>query len=180
MKTEVTTYYVEMTRPEDLRPKRVERGAMAPEIKKVGIPSPEFSRFLVTAVGADWYWVARQSWTDDQWLKWLGRPQSETWVAYVSGTPAGFFELDGQPGGNVEITFFGLMPRFIGQGLGGHLLTAAVERAWQMGASRVWLHTCTLDHPHALKNYCARGFRIFKQEVTAKELPDPPPKKIAD
>ncbi len=173
MQVEVTTYYLEMTDPKQLRPKRLERDDV--EVRKVGTPSPEFNRFLMTAVGGDWYWVGRLNWTYDRWYKWLNRPQLETWVAYVSGTPAGYFELDAQPEENVEIVFFGLMPQFIGQGLGGHLLTAAVERAWQMGARRVWLHTCTLDHPYALKNYCARGFRLFKQEVKVKDVSDEPP-----
>jgi GNAT superfamily N-acetyltransferase len=173
MMTEMTTYYLEMTDPKELRPKRLERPDL--EINQAKIPSPELSRFLVTAVGGDWYWLNRLNWTYDQWLEWLERPGVETWVAYLSGTPAGFFELEAQPGGNVEIVKFGLLPQFIGKGLGGHLLTAAVERAWQMGASRVWLHTCTLDHPYARKNYCARGFREYKREVKSKEIPDQPP-----
>jgi GNAT superfamily N-acetyltransferase len=84
-------------------------------------------------------------------------------VAYFSGTPAGYFELE-KDKGNVEIAYFGLLPQFIGQGIGGYLLTRAVEQAWQMSAERVWVHTYTLDHPNALSNYQARGFRIFKQE----------------
>jgi GNAT superfamily N-acetyltransferase len=173
MQREVTTYYLEMTSPNDLLPKRVERGDL--EIKQAKVPSPELCRFLFTAVGAECYWLSRIAWTYAQWLEWLSRPEVENWVAYVSGTPAGYFEIESQPGGNVEIVHFGLMPQFIGEGLGGHLLTTAVERAWRLGASRVWLHTCTLDHPSALRNYCARGFRVFRQEVKIKDLPDQRP-----
>ena len=68
------------------------------------------------------------------------------------------------PQQHVEIAYFGLLPQCIGQGLGGHLLTVAIERAWQMGATRVWLHTSTRDHPLALANYQARGLRVFQQE----------------
>ena len=92
-------------------------------------------------------------------------------MAYVSGSPAGYFELEGQPGGNVEITSFGLLPAYIGRGLGGHLLTVAIEKAWQMGSSRVWLHTCSLDHPGALANYCARGFQVFREETASQDVP---------
>jgi N-acetylglutamate synthase-like GNAT family acetyltransferase len=67
---------------------------------------------------------------------------------------------------SVEIAYFGLLPQFIGQGIGGHLLTHAIEKAWQMQAQRVWVYTCTLDHLGALSNYIARGFRVFKQETT--------------
>ena len=71
----------------------------------------------------------------------------------------------------VEVAYFGLLPRFIGQGLGGHLLTAAVERAWQRGAKRVWLHTCDLDHPAALPHYQARGFRPYKFAIEVSDDP---------
>ena len=72
----------------------------------------------------------------------------------------------------MELAYFGLMPRFVGLGLGGVLLSAAVARAWDMGAARVWVHTCDLDHPRALPNYQARGFRVFKVEQQVEELPD--------
>jgi GNAT superfamily N-acetyltransferase len=87
--------------------------------------------------------------------------------------------MEKAPEGDVEIKSFGLLPAFIGQGLGGHLLTVAVERAWApagdggLGATRVWLHTCTHDHPHALQNYRARGFSVFKTEVEPANAPIP-------
>ena len=74
----------------------------------------------------------------------------------------------------MEIVYFGLLPQFVGAGLGSHLLTCTVERAWGMGARRVWVHTCTLDHPQALANYYARGFRLFKEEVHDEVLPARP------
>jgi GNAT superfamily N-acetyltransferase len=173
MLTDITTYYLEMTDPSHLRPKQVSHGGL--EIKQAQVPLPEFNRFLYTAVGGDWYWVGRLSWTYHQWQGWVDRPELQTWVAYVSGTPAGYFELEAQADSNVEIVHFGLLPHCIGQGLGGHLLTVAVETAWHMGASRVWLHTDTLDHPHALANYCARGFRVYREETTTHDMPDQSP-----
>lgn len=95
-------------------------------------------------------------------------------MAYVSGTPAGYFELETQTDGNIEIAYFGLLPSFIGHGLGGALLTAAVERAWALGARRVWVHTCSLDHPRALPGYQARGFRVFHIAHTEQDLPERP------
>ena len=172
MITNVTTYYLEMTDPKALRPKLVKYRGHA--IRRARLPSPEFSRFLYTAVGGDWYWTGRLPWTYQQWQEWVDRPQLQTWVAYVSGCPAGYFELEGQAAGNVEIVSFGLLPTFVGRGLGGHLLTVAIEKAWGMGASRVWLHTCTLDHPRALANYTARGFRVIREESSREEVPDHP------
>ncbi len=173
MLTTVTAYYLEMTDSDALRPKLVTNQSLT--INQAHVPSPEFNRFLYTAVGGDWHWTDRLPWTYQQWKQWVDRPELETWVAYISGTPAGYCELEGQAEGDVEIASFGLLRRFIGKGLGGHFLTVATERAWQMGASRVWLHTCTLDHPSALANYSARGFRVFREETSTQEVPDHPP-----
>ena len=83
----------------------------------------------------------------------------------MDGETVGFFELETQDAGNVEIAYFGLLPEFIGQGLGGPLLTATIERAWQLpNTRRVWVHTCTKDHKHAIDNYRNRGFEVFKTE----------------
>jgi GNAT superfamily N-acetyltransferase len=168
----VTITYLDMTRRDDLRPARP--SAFPVQLVRVDIPCPELNRFLYTAVGARWWWYSRLSWDYAQWLSYLDRPDLETWVAYVSGTPAGDFELERQPDAAVELAYFGLLPRFIGKGIGGHLLTLAITRAWEMGAQRVWVHTCTLDHPQALSNYQACGFRIVQVEERIEELPDEP------
>jgi len=174
MKAEVRTTYLEMQSPGALRP-----AAKVPAdllLLRASIPSPEFARFLYTAVGGDWYWRERLPWTYQKWLEWLSRPEVETWVAYASGTPAGYFELESQPEGAVQLTYFGLLPRFAGRGLGGYLLSQAATRAWQLqpAVRRVWVHTCTLDHAAALPNYLARGFKVFKEESQIVELPDQP------
>ncbi len=168
--TRVKTTYLEL----------LSRGAFKPSIRvpadviliRAGMPSPEFNRYLYTAVGGDYYWNDRLSWTWSRWMEWLAHSHVETWVAYRSGTPAGYFELEAQEGGSVEIVSFGLLPAFIGQGLGGYLLTQAVDRALAMrpGVTRVWLHTCTLDHPRAMAGYQARGFAIFKEEEADMNL----------
>lgn len=82
----------------------------------------------------------------------------------MDGESAGYFELQRHDDGSVEIDYFGLIPKFIGRGLGGPMLTRAVQEAWGMRAKRVWLHTCTLDSPRALPGYKARGFREYKTE----------------
>ena len=172
MPTSVTTYYLEMTSPGDLKPKRSPRSDLV--FGKVSTPSPELNRFFYTAVGGDWYWTDRLPWTYERWMQWLDRPELETWVLSADGVPAGYVELERQAGEDVELAYFGLLPAFIGQGLGAHLLTGAIEKAWGMGAKRVWVHTCTLDHPSALANYQARGFRLYKQETESKDLGETP------
>jgi GNAT superfamily N-acetyltransferase len=173
MRRDIEIFYLEMTSPEDLRPARPLDVDFP--IRQARIPCPELNRFLYTAVGGDWFWIDRLSWPYEQWLAWLSRPEVETWIGYLEGTPAGYFELEKQAEGNVELSYFGLLPRFIGRGLGGTLLTAAIERAWEMGASRVWVNTCTLDGPAALPSYQARGFRIFRTERLLKEFPEETP-----
>ncbi|MHC4747985.1 MAG: GNAT family N-acetyltransferase [Planctomycetota bacterium] len=170
MAAKLITYYLEMKSSGELRCSRNVNPEL--EVKQVLNPSPELSSFLYSAVGKDWYWTDRLKWSEGQWLEYVDRPELETWVGWVSGQQVGYFELEMQPGANVEIAYFGLLPEFIGQGIGGQLLTAATERAWKMGAGRVWVHTNTRDHPHALSNYEARGFRIFKEEQMYMDLPN--------
>jgi GNAT superfamily N-acetyltransferase len=156
----------------DLRPKRSSRGDVA--LSLINPPMPELNRFFYTAVGADWYWLDRLPWTYADWQAYLNRQELETWMLAVQGTPAGYFELEAQPEANVEIRYFGLLPAFVGAGLGGHLLTCAVERGFAMGGKRVWVHTCTQDHPKALANYQARGLRLFKEETSIVDQPTRP------
>jgi GNAT superfamily N-acetyltransferase len=167
---DVTTWYLEQTSRADLltaKQPAIEVGIVLSEV-----PSPEFSRFLNTAVGGDWHWTSRLPWTWQQWADWLDRGV-ETWVAYHRGTPAGYVELMPQDDAVVEITFFGLLPWAVGKGVGGHLLEFAAARAWDLAerqsdrepTRRVWLHTCSLDSPVALANYQARGFRIYDSRI---------------
>jgi GNAT superfamily N-acetyltransferase len=159
-----------MRSPGDLRPKPAPRFDAA--IVRVPIATPELNRFFYTAIGGDWYWLERLPWAYGDWFKYLDRPELETWLITVGGIPAGYFELERQPGDDVEIVYFGLLPAFVEARLGGWALTKAVERGWEMGAHRVWVHTCNLDHPRALANYLARGFKVFKTEVKEEDLPE--------
>ena len=155
------TFTLEMTSPEQLRGKRADVPGL--EIRRVEIACPEFNWFLHEAVGVDYRWGGREDWGRRQWSECVERPELETWVAYVSGTPAGYYELERHADGSVRILHFGLLPAFVGKGLGGRLLTEAVTRAWKTGAVRVWLSTCSHDHPRALPNYLARGFTLVGQ-----------------
>ncbi|MBD1853233.1 GNAT family N-acetyltransferase [Leptolyngbya sp. FACHB-711] len=147
------------SQPEDLK------------IEQAMIPSPELSRFLYTSVGGDWYWIDRLHWTYDRWMQYLDRPELETWVASLKGTPAGYIELEVQPDNSVKIAYFGLLKAFIGKGIGGYLLSLGIDRAWNLGATRIFVDTCSLDGEFALKNYQSRGFQIYKTETVVKELP---------
>jgi GNAT superfamily N-acetyltransferase len=167
--------YLELRDPADLRPARpLPPGAT---VQRIGDGAVGTFRALYERVGERWHWRDRLAWSDERLAEHLGRPDVELWVLWArpgeegDDGAAGFFELERHPDASVEIVYFGLAEPFIGQGLGGALLAAAVERAWAMGASRVWLHTCTLDAPQALPNYEARGFRRYRDEVYEAELP---------
>jgi len=149
-----------MTSREDLRPS----GADIPDLRveQMGSRCPEYNLFLYLMVGRNHRWGWRDSWDREGWNDYANRDGLETWVAYVAGTPAGYFELEKREDGEAHIMIFGLLPQFIGKGLGGHLLTRALERAWELDPDRVIVGTCSHDHPHALDNYLARGFRIVK------------------
>jgi len=125
----------------------------------------QVNRFLYSLVGKDYQWHDKLDWDDARWQKYAERDTLRTWIAYTQGSIAGYFELDLQEDKSVELAYFGLAPLSIGQGFGKAMLSHAIDSAWQWESpERVWLHTCSLDHPHALKNYQQRGFKIFKQE----------------
>ena len=172
MKQIVITYHLEMTAASQLRPARM---PVAPcTVVRAEILTPELSRFFYTAVGGNWYWMMRLPWSYVDWQALSSQPGFETWYGVFRGTPIGYFELLPHHDGSVEIDSFGLLPSFIGRGFGGQLLTAAIERAWAKGANRVTVHTCSLDGPHALHNYQARGFRLVREERAERTLPDAP------
>ncbi|MGH7702764.1 MAG: GNAT family N-acetyltransferase [Gemmatimonadales bacterium] len=165
---EVIRTYLEMRTREDLRS---EPGAIqGVRLEPVDPCPPELYRFLYSAVGREYHWRDRLAWTEQQLQEWLRGP-STIWVMRQGQSLAGYFELRRHEDGSVEIVYFGLMPGFLGRGLGRHLLTRSVEEAWALGPSRVWVHTCTLDHPAALPNYLNRGFRTVREEKYQVELP---------
>lgn len=128
-------------------------------------------RTLYRDVGERWHWRDRLAWSDAQLEAHLARPAVRIFVVRVADEVAGYFELERHADGSIEIAYFGLRSGFFGRGIGGALLGRAVDEAWRGGATRVWLHTCSLDAPQALPNYLARGFRPFKEEWYVADIP---------
>jgi prephenate dehydrogenase/GNAT superfamily N-acetyltransferase len=157
--------YMEMQSPSALR--RAGDPGRDVRIDRVDGCPPSFWRYLYTEVGRRYHWVDRLPWTDDQIRAYLDYPAVSLWLMTVRGAPAGYFELRRDADDGIEIVYFGLLEGFTGRGYGGLLLTAAVERAWEQGAARVWLHTCSLDHPAAIPNYLRRGFVVTRTEEYA-------------
>lgn len=164
---EVTVYYLEM-----LAPSR--RSVPAPRdglsVEYAPSPSVPYYRSLYNAVGQDYYWLSRRKMTDEALAAIIGDTRDELHVLHVDGQPAGYAELDRRQPDEIELVQFGLTPAFIGQGLGKWFLQWAVDRAWSYSPKRFWLHTCTLDHPHALANYQKAGLVVYRQETIRREL----------
>jgi len=161
--TDVTIYYLEMLKAQQLQPKPPVEGLTITEAK---IKEYRFNRFLYSLIGEQWQWVDKLKESDQSWKEYSERDNLRTWVAYYEGAIAGYFELEFNADQEVEIKYFGLSEAFIGKGFGGYLLTYAIQQAWAAyQTQRVWVHTCSLDHPSALANYQARGFILYHQET---------------
>ena len=171
----LVTTYLEM-RPGDGEPNRqsCDQKFRVREFKK---PNWVFNRDMYVAVGKTWKWIDKRPWTEERWNEYATDPNLRTFAVSYDKALAGYYELrrsdapstpshGGEDEGGVEIAYFGLLPQFIGRGLGGALLASAIENAWAWAPrpSRVWVHTCNRDHPNALNNYQARGFKIYKTE----------------
>lgn len=128
-----------------------------------------FYRFLYGEVGRAWQWWERLQWDDARLDAHLARPEVGIFVLYRDGVPAGYLELARHDDGATEIAYFGLMPHAIGGGLGRWFLEWGLAEAWRWHGrpTRVWLHTCSLDHPAALPNYLRRGFSVTRTERVA-------------
>jgi GNAT superfamily N-acetyltransferase len=163
MPKSVTITYLEMRSAQELRPKPCSDPRFW--VKEATIKQWEFNRFLYLLVGRDWAWNDKRSWTEQQWQSYAEADRLRTFVAYYDGSVAGYYETRADDSSGIEIAIFGLAPHFIGKGFGAALLTHALEAAWRAKPARVWLHTCTLDHPAALHNYQARGMKTYKVEA---------------
>lgn len=130
-------------------------------------PTASFYRYLYAAVGAEWLWFERRKLNDRELLGIIGDERVEVQVLWVDGVPAGYAELDRRDSGEAEIAYFGLVGDFIGRGLGKWFIRWTVHHAWHghPDCRRVWLHTCTLDHPRAVDVYQSAGLEPYRNET---------------
>ena len=125
----------------------------------------QLNKFLYKQIGKDHRWIDRLSWSDQVWQNYLNDKDVETYVLEVKNEVAGYFEKIFHPETNdVEIAYFGVLKDYREKNYGGYLLSNAIRISFKKDINRVWVHTCTLDHKNALKNYLARGMKIFKEE----------------
>jgi GNAT superfamily N-acetyltransferase len=168
-KLPVTVTYLEMTE----RPQRPFHPMPARKLALLRAERPTLSyyRYLYTAVGAPWLWADRLRLGDNRLRTRLDDPRTEVYVLYDAGVPAGFSELYRRDERRTEIVYFGLVPEFIGRGIGPYFLDAVIDLAWQGEPDRVTVETCTLDHPKALALYQQAGFVPYKRESLLRDDP---------
>ncbi|MGK2286574.1 GNAT family N-acetyltransferase [Pedomonas sp. V897] len=144
---------------------------MTLQLVPVSDPEPDWYRALFRAIGAPWLWFSRLLLDDAALRARLTAPGTLLYAVRERGADVGLLELDASVEGEVEIVFLGLLPRLTGRGAGSWLMTQALALAWARKPRRVWLHTCTLDHPRALAFYLKHGFRAYARKVEI--APDP-------
>lgn len=159
--------YLEMRSQPQLPPPR--EGAWP--IVRVESPDLDWYRTLYRAVGEELLWFSRIRMPDEELAALIRHPAIEIYSIRVDGSDRGFVELDRRVLNEIEIAYFGVTPDMIGRGAGSDLMRNALAQAWSYHPSRVHLHTCTFDHPNALKFYMKWGFQPWKRAVEV--APDP-------
>ncbi|MFH1119293.1 MAG: GNAT family N-acetyltransferase [Bacteroidota bacterium] len=166
-----TTWWMQMTSPP---PK--EDSSDLPDgciVMKAGRPIRAFYLYLYTSVGRPYQWYNRLMMPADELQQLLNSENTEIWVLYSHGVPAGFVEYDITESKDTEIVYFGLSCEFTGKKLGLPFLKWCIQCAWEKPISRLWLHTCNLDHPAAKNLYLKAGFSIYDQDTIMQQTPDP-------
>ena len=126
----------------------------------------QMNKFFYKNIGKKHHWVDRLVWTDKQWIEYTSNIEVNTYVLKKDDDLAGYFELITHKNKNeVEIAYLGLLEEYQNKQLGSFLLSSAIRNSFLNNNQRVWVHTCSLDHKNALKNYIARGMKIFKKET---------------
>lgn len=134
-------------------------------------PPVHFYRYLYNTIGEPYWWVDRRKLSDEQLAEIIHHPQVEVYVLYADGCPAGLAELEFRDAAKGQLAYFGLMPEFVGRGLGYFFVYHAVQLAWSKPISSLLINTCTLDHQRALPLYQRIGFVPYSREERYIELP---------
>lgn len=162
---QVTRVGVQVTFLRMDRPPETRAPNLPPDFQVVRVQSctTTYYRFLYDTVGADYVWWLRRTMPDDELAALLQNRAVAIYVLYSKGQPAGFFELDARAWTDINLSYFGLLPHIIGQGVGFPFLRAAIDEAWRHGARGMTVNTCNADHPRALPNYLRAGFHAVRE-----------------
>ena len=152
-------------------PERAERSEASWTLRKVNPAAIDRYRALFRRIGEDWLWSSRLEMSDDEVQHVLSDPLYDAYVFEAEGHEEGLMELDLRIKGECELSFFGLTPLMVGRGAGRWMMNRALERAWAYPIRRLWVHTCSLDHPGALDFYIRSGFVPFRRQVEVIDDP---------
>jgi GNAT superfamily N-acetyltransferase len=155
----LVTTYLQMSRRDQFSPAFTDPQGVT--VKTFIAPDVDFYRTIYRAVGEQYHWRDRLIMPDAELKAALAKPGTSVHVMYNGDQIAGYVELV-KTGKEMEIAYFGICPAFQGKGLGKHLLSYGIQKAWEQDIERLWVHTCNLDSPHALDNYLKRGFQVYK------------------
>tara|TARA_Y100001970_G_scaffold221909_1_gene272813 strand:+ start:377 stop:889 length:513 start_codon:yes stop_codon:yes gene_type:complete len=135
-------------------------------------PDFQLNRFFYKQIGNKHNWNDRLLWNDRNWINYINSSRVKTYILKEKNELAGFFEqITDEKKKEIEIAYFGILKDFYGKKYGGYLLSEAIKLSLNNSIKRVWVHTCSLDHKNALKNYIARGMNIFKKEKIRVNIP---------
>ena len=164
MKEEIKRNYLEINSLNDLN-----EGNKPSEDYSLNLIDPinfQLNKFFYKNIGKKHKWVDRLIWNEQKWINYVSSEKVKTYVLKNGDDLVGFFELIFHFEKNeVEIAYFGILEEYQNKKLGSFLLSEAIKKSFVQNISRVWLHTCSLDHKNALNNYIARGMKIFKSEI---------------
>ena len=135
-------------------------------VKKVSSEDFQLNKFFYKQIGRNYHWNDRLAWDDKKWINYVSNPNVFTFVLKNNENIAGFFELIYHKSkSEIEIAYFGLLKEYMGKKLGAYMLSEAIKTSFLYNIKRVWVHTCSLDHKNALKNYLSRGMKIYNIET---------------
>ena len=157
----IERFYLEINTINDLKTKPISSDCFS--LKETSKDNFDLNKFFYKQIGKRHQWVDRLIWQDKDWLKYISNKNLKTYIFKRENDLVGYFELIFN-NNDCEIAYFGILEEFIGKGYGGFLLSEALKIGFE-SASRIWVHTCSLDHPNAIENYKSRGMKIFKTEI---------------
>jgi len=164
VKQEVKRNYLEINSLQDLKESKLPSEDYSLEL--LDPINFQLNKFFYKNIGKKHNWVDRLIWSEQQWIDYILSKKVKTYVFKHKDDLAGFFELIfHHEKKEVEIAYFGILEEYQNKKLGSFLLSNAIKKSFQENVDRVWLHTCSLDHKHALNNYLSRGMKIFKSEI---------------
>ena len=141
------------------------------KITQVNPPDFQLNKFFYKQIGKKYRWIDRLVWEDKKWIDFVENSKVKTFILKDSNNMVGFYEtIHDITKNHAEIAYFGILEEYFGKKCGGYLLSEAIANLFEDGINRVWLHTCSLDHKNALKNYLARGMKIFKSEKISLDV----------